>query len=581
MPQVATNTRILIVDDNPAIHEDYRKILALDTEDEALDELSALVFGDEASSTDVPTFELISAHQGQEAYELVKRSQLENTPFAMAFVDMRMPPGWDGLQTIEHLWQVDPRLQVVICTAFSDYSWSEIIERIPYRDRLLILKKPFDNVEVCQLAIALTQKWDLERHAESKIDSIVETAVDGILTMTTEGVIESSNQAASFLFGFSRDELVGKSFATLLTEPAIATWQACVGKTLTKKSEEAVPAIDVNGVHKSGKEVPMLVSLSQFDASDGKRWTAILRDLTEYKQLQDKLNQARKLESVGQLAAGVAHEINTPMQFIHQNIEFVRHCTEKIERVFEAFERNLDLTGPSKTWDERWGEMISIKDREQFSMVRTELPQAIEETLEGVRRVVEVVQAMSRFTNPGQESCAPLDINKAIESATTVTRNTLKKIAKVHLHLDPKLPELVCVPHEIHQVLLNLIVNASDAIQQKYGEHDEPQGRLTLRTIQEPDHAVIVVEDDGVGIPLDIRERVYDPFFTTKEVGRGTGQGLSVVYNTVVHKHGGSIDFDSTPGVGTRFTIRLPWDTPCETLSKSAEEDLLPAEPYS
>ncbi len=288
MSNATMNNRILIVDDNPAIHEDYKKILQISSNDEALDELSALVFGDEVKSAEAFTFELTSAHQGQEAFELVKKSIDEDTPFAMAFVDMRMPPGWDGLQTIEHLWQVDPKLQIVICTAFSDYSWSEIIDRIPFRDRLLILKKPFDNIEVCQLAIALTQKWQLERQAENQMDSIVETAADGIITMTADGHIESSNQAASSLFGYSRDEFLGMTFCQLLDNEDIHSWKDCIGRYLTESPDKQPPAQDLNGVKKSGGLFPMLVSISRFDAHDGPRWTAILRDLTEYKQLQAK-----------------------------------------------------------------------------------------------------------------------------------------------------------------------------------------------------------------------------------------------------------------------------------------------------
>ena len=562
MTNSTMNNRILIVDDNPAIHEDYKKILQIQSNDEDLDELSALVFGDEVKTSEAFNFELISAHQGQEAFELVKKSKAEDNPFAMAFVDMRMPPGWDGLQTIEHLWQVDPKLQVVICTAFSDYSWSEIVDRIAHRDRLLILKKPFDNIEVCQLAIALTQKWQLERQAENQMDSIVETAADGIITMTAEGHIESSNQAASTLFGYTRDEFLGMTFCQLLKDEEIRSWKDCLRRYLTDSPDKQPPAQDLNGVNKEGHVFPLLVSISRYDAHDGPRWTAILRDLTEYKQLQSKLQRARKLESVGQLAAGVAHEINTPMQFIYQNVEFSRHCFERIDRVFKAFDENLQKDGPSKPWEQRWDEMLAVKETEQYSMIRTELPEAIEECLDGVRRVVDIIQAMERFTLPGTEDFEPMDINKALKSATTVAQSALRKVALIDFQLEPGIPEVNCMGHEINQVLLNLIINAADAIAEKYGESQDVRGHLTLRTLSETDHVLISVEDDGCGISEDIVDRIYDPFFTTKDVGQGTGQGLALAYNAV-QKHGGTIDFDSTPGEGTTFTIRLPWN--CDT----------------
>ena len=169
--------RILLVDDNPAIHDDYRKILQFSSSSDELDELDKLLFEEDApAESTLPAFEIDSAMQGQEAFEMSQRALAEGRPYRLAFVDMRMPPGWDGLQTIEHLWEVDPKLQVVICTAFSDYTWSEIVDRIAHRDRLLLLKKPFDNIEVCQLAIALTHKWELERQAENQLAAMVATA---------------------------------------------------------------------------------------------------------------------------------------------------------------------------------------------------------------------------------------------------------------------------------------------------------------------------------------------------------------------------------------------------------------------
>ncbi len=158
--------RIITIDDNPAIHKDYRSILIPKEKDDAFEASAAALFGEselESSAPLLPPFDLVSAYQGQKGYEMVKAAIEENRPFAMAFVDMRMPPGWDGLETIEHLWQVDPDLQVVICSAYSDYSWSKITKRLGHTDNLLILKKPFDNSEVAQLAAALTKKWYMRR----------------------------------------------------------------------------------------------------------------------------------------------------------------------------------------------------------------------------------------------------------------------------------------------------------------------------------------------------------------------------------------------------------------------------------
>jgi len=182
------NRRILLVDDTPAIHEDYRKILASDAAASDLDEAEISLFGEPAHTAAI-RFELDSAYQGAEASDKVGASLLANRPYAMAFVDMRMPPGWDGVETIEHLWQEDPELQIVICTAYSDYSWREVLSRLDVRDRLLILKKPFDAIEVYQFASALTTKWEMTKQAAFKMSSLEEAVEERTRELSDANII--------------------------------------------------------------------------------------------------------------------------------------------------------------------------------------------------------------------------------------------------------------------------------------------------------------------------------------------------------------------------------------------------------
>jgi PAS domain S-box-containing protein len=172
VPDTSQNRRILVIDDNPAIHEDFRKILAAPAESEAFEAISDELFGPDESKPALAGFELESAYQGQEGLERVKRAVAAARPYAMAFVDVRMPPGWDGVETTSKLWEAYPDLQVVICTAYSDYAWEDLIAKVGQSDRLVILKKPFDNVEVLQLANALTEKWRLLQYAKLKIDGL-------------------------------------------------------------------------------------------------------------------------------------------------------------------------------------------------------------------------------------------------------------------------------------------------------------------------------------------------------------------------------------------------------------------------
>jgi signal transduction histidine kinase len=293
--------------------------------------------------------------------------------------------------------------------------------------------------------------------------------------------------------------------------------------------------------------------------------TAELRDRTERleaevdhrAQLESQLGQAQKLEAIGQLAAGLAHEINTPMQFVCDNIEYLSDCSTKLFDVVDTFERNLVDNSPV-SWDERRNQLNLVMAQNQFETIRQQVPLAITESLDGAQRVIQIVRAMKEFSHVGQGQKSGVDLNNAVHSTVTITRNRWKYAADLDLDLDPNLPTLICAPSEINQVLLNLIVNAADAVAERVGDNAREKGRITVRTRTGDGDIVIEVEDTGGGIPENIRSRIFDPFFTTKDVGKGTGQGLAICHNVVVNKHQGSIAVESTLGVGTTFRVHLP-----------------------
>ncbi len=192
-----------------------------------------------------------------------------------------------------------------------------------------------------------------------------------------------------------------------------------------------------------------------------------------------------------------------------------------------------------------------------LDFVVREIPQALKESLVGLERVANIVRALKDFSHPGSNEFVPVDINQAIQAALTVARSEWKYVAEVALHLDEKLPRVPALSNEIHQVLLNLIVNAAQAIAEKNRDGKE-KGTLTIKTFQEGNFAVIEIQDSGIGIPEENHSRIFEPFFTTKPPGRGTGQGLAIVYDVVVHKHRGDVSFTSEVGEGTTFFIRLP-----------------------
>jgi hypothetical protein len=405
----------------------------------------------------------------------------------------------------------------------------------------------------------------LERQSQERMRAIVETAPDGIITFSDNGLIESCNTASCDLFGYAREDLVGSHFANLLADLKGMSWRKYLRSQLEANTSRKQGANEIESRRKDGTVVTLLISLSKIVTDDGWLYTVILRDLTEFKSLQRELNQAQRLESIGQLAAGIAHEINTPMQFVGDNIEYLNECTDRLFKVVDAYQQNLTGGGTPKSWLERCREIDEVIQQNQFDRLRKQIPQAITESIDGIQRVKHIVRAMKEFSHPGGGNKTPSDLNRAIESTVTITRNRWKYVAELELDLDPDMPSVWCYPADMNQVLLNLIINAADAIADKVGDRGEALGRITARSRAVGENAVIEVEDTGCGIPEAIRNRVFDPFFTTKEVGKGTGQGLAICYNAVVKKHGGSINVESTRGVGTLFRITIPVAPPSAT----------------
>jgi signal transduction histidine kinase len=448
-------TKVLVVDDNQAIHADFAKILKRPSPDAELDDLERLALGraSPAPQVEIPVYELESAFQGAEALARVQTAVSSNQHYALAFVDMRMPPGWDGVQTIEKLWSVDPGLQVVICSAYSDYDWDEVLGRLKRPDKLLVIKKPFEAVEVLQCANALTGKWHSEQDLRRHLASLEQTV------QARTASLEAINEQ--------------------------------------------------------------------------------LREQMRLRQAAElELGMAQKLESVGRLAAGIAHEINTPIQYITDSVHFLQ----------SAFDELLTLVPADPTAQQPTASV-------DVEFLRDEVPRAIERTLEGTERVATIVRAMKEFSHPDASEKSAADLNRALQNTLMIARNEYKYVATVDLQCGD-LPDVMCNVGELSQVFLNLIVNAAHALAD--AGRDTENGRIIIKTGLVEGWAEFSFEDNGCGIPPAIIDKIYDPFFTTKEVGRGTGQGLAIARSIVVDKHAGRISVKSTPGAGTCFTLRLP-----------------------
>lgn len=279
----------------------------------------------------------------------------------------------------------------------------------------------------------------------------------------------------------------------------------------------------------------------------------------EYKLISDlqhmhiQLLQASKLESLGQLASGIAHEINTPSQFVTSNLGF-------LEEAFREVKKSINTLGDTAKSGGLSSELLqSVLQDADWPYLATEIPLAIQQSREGMTRVTSIVQAMKEFSHPGNKEFEQVDINRLIELTATVARNEWKCCAELILDLSPNIPVITALANEIGQVLLNLLINAAHTITEKINRSgDGSQGRITIKTGLEESSVVISIADTGYGIAEQIRGKIFDPFFTTKTVGRGTGQGLAIAYDVVTQKHNGSLTFSTTLGEGSTFTIHLP-----------------------
>ena len=264
-----------------------------------------------------------------------------------------------------------------------------------------------------------------------------------------------------------------------------------------------------------------------------------------------QLLQAHKLEAIGQLAAGVAHEINTPTQFVTDNTTFLQSAFGKLLSSVDA----CRVVVASSTSPEADAARETIK-KARLDYHSKQVPRAIEQSLEGLRRIGSLVAALKEFSHPSGGIKDFVELNSTIKTTIEVARNEWKYVAEMVTELDPALPAVWCLRDELNQVVLNLIVNAAHAISEQHA--DGSRGTITIRTRCAGDQAVIEVSDDGAGIPEAIRHRIFEPFFTTKAVGQGTGQGLAISYQVIVEKHQGTLEVSSVVGSGTTFTIRIP-----------------------
>lgn len=310
-----------------------------------------------------------------------------------------------------------------------------------------------------------------------------------------------------------------------------------------------------------GREFPANVLFTRMELGGEAMLQATVRDISTLRALETDLSQARKLEAVGQLAAGIAHEINTPTQFVADSVHFLKEAFEDQWGLNEKFQKAVDLLGNGPGHEKLLEEIKEAKEIADLEYIEENVPGAIDRCIDGLSRISSIVVAMKEFAHPDRTEMTPTDLNQSLQTTLTIAKNEYKYVADVETEFG-SLPDVNCLVGDLNQVFLNLIVNAAHSIGDVVGDSSD-RGVIRVRTKLEGDMVCIAVSDTGGGIPEAVRDRIFDPFFTTKEVGKGSGQGLAIARSIIVEKHGGSLSFDSTTGKGTTFVIRLPVNGKC------------------
>ncbi len=563
---VQPNHRILVVDDNEGIHLDLRKVLAHRSGFESELDPDTLELCKRARVP--PTlFEIDSAYQGKEGLEMLHRSVEEGRPYALAFVDIRMPPGWDGVETITHFWKICPELQVVICTGYADYSWDalatrltalsntvittdlsdhatpQLVPRLGDSDNLIIIKKPFDHIVVLQLAHSLTRKWQVTRQAQLRLEDLDRLVIQRTAAQQAaneqfrlaekrfskafganpiplalqhgeDGRFVDVNHRLLVVTGYSYEEVVGQTPAELHLWPEESPGAAWIAHP---PGTSGLQEFTCQFRTRTGELRDALVSTEDLEKGPGSHRLLILQDITDRVRLENRLRQAQKLESVGQLAGGIAHDFNNVLAVILGNLSLA-----KIEM------------NPG-----------------------TDAFLALQAAEAGALRAKDLTTQLLTFAKGGKPVKNLTSLEQIIRDSAATALNGSN--TRYHLNSTPDLWPIPADAGQLSQVFNNLFSNSRQAMNHE-GLISIDLSNLTItpddnRPMKEGHYVQVSFQDHGEGITRELLPRIFDPYFTTRKTG--SGLGLAVVYS-IVKGHQGNIIVESDPGVRTTFTLLLP-----------------------
>ena len=413
------------------------------------------------------------------------------------------------------------------------------------------------------LNIYLSDITHLERIKNEIEEDRVETeqliaSIKSILIgLDNEGQVTRWNAEAVYAFGVEVHEAMGRHVDQCIHAWSLGKFDAVEGLMEGERYKFIAEGWYKKADGSDGRHIDVVIT--HMFSLDGKPsgYLILAHDTSEKKKLELQLLQAQKLESLGQLAAGIAHEINTPIQFISDNTHFLGAAFERLDKVLSLSSQLIEHFKTEASFEGLVAELEATMQQSKFTYMRGEIPFAIEESLKGLDQVASIVRGMKKFSHPGSGDKTLTNINECLQDTITISRNEWKYVAELVTELGDDLPPVLCHPNEINQVFLNLIVNAGHAIKKCIDQGLQTKGAITVRSSHEDEYVNIEISDTGTGIPKEVLPKIFDPFFTTKAPGKGTGQGLSIAYSTITG-HGGDITVSTVEGEGTTFMIQLP-----------------------
>ncbi len=433
-------------------------------------------------------------------------------------------------------------------------------KNVPLEVNSRIIKYADQDIAIQGTARVITKRIQAEKALlkEKELLAVILSSIDhGIITTDSNGFITFMNKNAELFFEWKNDYAQGKHLLEIV--PIIETDDYLLNSSLFFTQDREFEPVDIQVLNSLGKICILSTTFTNIQRnSEIEGMIFVFRDVTELRKAESRLALSRKLESIGQLAAGIAHEINNPMQYIGDNLQFLSDAFNKISLLLNKAEALANL-GDAHSFMLAFKELFQ-SSKNDLDFFQKEIPMAIQQSLEGADGISHIVTTLRDFAHPGSGEKKMININNAILGTITITKNEWKHLADIKLKLGKDLPQINVIANQVNQVLLNMIVNACHTIQDAISQGRYKKGIIHISSKRNGSYLEILISDNGMGISASIIDKIFDPFFTTKEVGKGTGQGLAISHDIVVNKHNGSIEVNSEVSRGTSFCIRLPLD---------------------